>query len=84
MYAGCISGAISKESYLEIIERLGFINVTIQKERQITIPDDILKRYFTEEEILEYKNFNSKIYSITVTGEKLELESCCSSSAGCC
>ena len=84
MYAGCITGAISKESYLEIIEKLGFKNVSIRKERQITIPDDILKEYFSEEEIQEYKNSNSKIYSITVTGEKLETESFCNPTVGCC
>jgi SAM-dependent methyltransferase len=42
MYAGCVAGAIQKEAYLELIEENGFSNITIQKEKPIYIPDDIL------------------------------------------
>ena len=45
MYAGCVSGAIQKEAYLELIDINGFKNVTIQKEKPIIIPDDILSNY---------------------------------------
>jgi arsenite methyltransferase len=40
MYAGCVSGAVQKEVYLELITMNGFKNVTIQKEKPIIIPDD--------------------------------------------
>src|ERR1700733_14680653 len=43
MYAGCVAGAIQKETYLELIKINGFRNITIQKEKAINIPDDILK-----------------------------------------
>jgi arsenite methyltransferase len=33
MYAGCVSGAIQKEAYLELIDVNGFKNVTLQKEK---------------------------------------------------
>src|SRR5258708_2957409 len=33
MYAGCVSGAIQKQVYLELIHTNGFKNVTIQKEK---------------------------------------------------
>ena len=45
MYAGCVSGAIQKEVYLELIHNNGFENITIQKEKAIVIPDDILANY---------------------------------------
>ncbi|MGM0546082.1 MAG: arsenite methyltransferase [Bacteroidota bacterium] len=70
MYAGCVSGAIQKEEYLGHIEDLGFKNITIQKEKTIELPDDILARYLSEVEIAEFKNGDTGIYSITVFAQK--------------
>ena len=42
LYAGCVSGAIQKSEYLGIIEEAGFINITLQKDKTIIIPDEIL------------------------------------------
>src|ERR1051325_9765390 len=55
MYAGCISGAIQKADYLRIIQELGFTNVTVQKEKAISVPDEILSNYLTAEEMEQYK-----------------------------
>lgn len=82
MYAGCVASAIQKEDYLKIIENSGFKNISLQKEKAIIVPDDILKNYLNEQEIDEYKNSNSKIFSITVYAEKGE--NCCDSNSGCC
>ena len=86
LYAGCVSGAIQREVYLEIIETLGFKNVLIQKDKAITIPEDILANYLTTEEIQTYKNGKTKITSITVYAEKptLEDKNCCAPGSGCC
>jgi ubiquinone/menaquinone biosynthesis C-methylase UbiE len=81
MYAGCVAGAIQKQAYMELIEINGFKNVILQKEKPIIIPDDILRNYLSDEEIKEFRNSNTGIYSITVFAEKAE-ESCCGS--GCC
>ena len=70
MYAGCVSGAILKDKYVDIIERSGFKNIAIQKEKLITVPDSILNDYLTGEEITEYRRSGYGIYSITVYGEK--------------
>ncbi|SHF16515.1 Methyltransferase domain-containing protein [Fodinibius roseus] len=70
MYAGCVSGAIRKEEYLGYIKALGFENVTIQKEKPIVIPDEILANYLSETEIEEFKHGDPGIYSITVFGQK--------------
>lgn len=81
MYAGCVAGAIQKQAYLELIEINGFTNRLIQKEKPITIPDDILSNYLSEEEIREFRNSDTGIYSITVYAEKSKA-TCCE--PGCC
>ncbi|MBK8785018.1 MAG: arsenite methyltransferase [Chitinophagaceae bacterium] len=86
LYAGCVSGAIQKQVYLEMIEAAGFQNILLQKEKEIIIPDDILKNYLSETEIAEYKNGNTKITSITVYAEKPAKDdrNCCEPGSGCC
>ena len=86
LYAGCVSGAIQKQVYLEIIEQAGFNNITLQKDKAIIIPDDILANYLTAEEIAEYKNGRTKITSITVYAEKpaKDNRNCCEPGSGCC
>lgn len=78
MYAGCVSGAIQKATYLQLITDNGFKNMTVQKEKAIHIPDDILSNYLSPVEIAAFRNGNSGIYSITVYAEK----PCCA--PGCC
>jgi len=80
MYAGCVAGAIQKETYLELIKINGFSNITIQKEKPINIPDDILKNYLNEKERVNFKTGNTGIFSITVYAEKSK--SCCGTD--CC
>lgn len=70
MYVGCVAGAINKDEYLKAIEKAGFINVIIQKEKEIIIPQDILSDYLSNAEIEEYKKSQVRISSITVYGEK--------------
>lgn len=70
MYAGCVAGAIQKDDYLNLIRTNGFSNITIQKERPINIPNDILKNYLNEEEIQSLRSGSTGIFSITVYAEK--------------
>ncbi len=70
MYAGCVASAIQKEDYLEIIKNSGFKNITIQKEKPVIIPNDILKNYLNEQEIELYNSRKNIIFSITVYAEK--------------
>ena len=82
MYAGCVASAIQMEDYLKIIENSGFKNITLQKKKPIIVPDDILKNYLNEEEIQQYKDSTTRIYSITVYAEKVV--GCCIPNSGCC
>lgn len=70
MYAGCVSGAMQKAEYLSIIEKTGFVNIQIQKEKAITIPDEILLKYLTKKELTGFRESNISIFSITVYAEK--------------
>jgi len=82
MYAGCVSGAVQKQEYLDMIENNGFRNIAIQKEKTITIPDDILANYLGADEIAAFRSGNTGIYSVTVYAEKPSDAACCS--PGCC
>ena len=78
MYAGCVSGAIQKQDYLDLVSSNGFENIKIQKDKLIHIPDDILKQYLTEEQLTDFKNSGTGIKSITVYADKpLAAKSCC-------
>lgn len=70
LYAGCVSGAIQKDEYLGIIESVGFKSISIQKQKQIVVPDDILACYLSTDEISDFKKSGTGIYSITVYAEK--------------
>lgn len=83
MYAGCVSGAIQKKAYLDLITANGFSQLTVQKEKVINLPDDILSPYLTPEEIAPFKSGMTGIYGITVYAEKpMEQAACCA--PGCC
>ena len=97
MYAGCVAGAIQKDTYLQYIKDAAFKNITLQKEKPITIPDDILGRYLSVKEVEQFNQGSTGIFSITVYAEKPgstiekpkvnlnELESStCNPSSGCC
>ncbi len=70
MYAGCVSGAIQKKDYLQIIKNNGFKEISIQKEKLIEIPDSILSNYLKPQEIQDFKNNKTGIFSITVFAKK--------------
>lgn len=70
MYAGCVSGALQKNEYLAIIEKAGFRNVTVAKERATPLPDDVYAKYLTPDEIREFKKSGAGIFSITVVATK--------------
>ena len=83
MYAGCVAGAIQKEDYLNFIQKTGFSNIVVQKEKPIVLPDDILSKYLTQEELVKFKSGETGIMSITVYAEKPQAKApCCA--PGCC
>ncbi|MDP4210163.1 MAG: arsenite methyltransferase [Bacteroidota bacterium] len=70
MYAGCVSGAIQKDDYLKIMTDKGLININVQKEKLISVPDEILMNYLSQQELDAFKKSGAGIFSITVYAEK--------------
>ncbi len=71
MYAGCVSGALDKDIYINIIETIGFQNIEVHKLKSITIPEEILVDYLDAQEIDGFKQGNLGIFSITVSAAKV-------------
>jgi len=70
MYAGCVSGALQKADYLDMIVAQGFNKMEIKKEKEIVVPDDILLNYMSRLELIKFKQSGTGIYSITVVATK--------------
>jgi arsenite methyltransferase len=82
MYAGCVSGAIQKGDYIFQIEKAGFLNIRIQKEKSIILPDEILDRYLGPGQKKAFRSGVTGIFSITVFAQKPGIKSLKSISAG--
>ncbi|MCG8573943.1 MAG: arsenite methyltransferase [Flavobacteriales bacterium] len=83
MYAGCVSGAIQGDDYLAIIQKSGFSEITVQKQKVVNLPDEILDRYLTDAEKLKFQNGEIGIFSVTVYAQKPETMAC-EPGSGCC
>jgi arsenite methyltransferase len=70
MYVGRVAGAVSMNQYIDIINSNGFKNVTIHKQKVISIPEEILDKYLTKSEMGNLQNEDTGIFSITVSGYK--------------
>jgi SAM-dependent methyltransferase len=69
-YAGCVSGAIPKDDYLDVIAENGFSRVEVKAERRIEVPDDVLRRHLTPEQRREAGSSDLHVMSVTVTAVK--------------
>jgi hypothetical protein len=56
--------------YLKIMKNCGLENLQVQKEKIISIPDEILLNYLNPDELESFKATGTGIYSITVYAEK--------------
>lgn len=70
MYAGCVSGAVEINEYLNIIKDAGFKNLKIHKKKDIVIPEEILKNYMDSNQLEMFRNGENGIYSITISAGK--------------
>jgi SAM-dependent methyltransferase len=94
MYAGCVSGAIQKETYLSLMAEAGFQDLEVQKEKPIVIPDDVLSKYVDADGLAAWHHSRTGIFSVTVFGQKPgaqekqpreELKAAvCAPGSGCC
>lgn len=70
LYAGCVSGALQKEEYLDIVKAGGFIDVEVKSERENNVPDEYLRKSLSQKTIDAYRSTGAGIFSITVVGTK--------------
>jgi SAM-dependent methyltransferase len=70
LYVGCIAGALEREKYMDLIAKMGFVNMTIHKEKEIFLPDSVLAPHLSQEEIDAFRHSGTGIFTITISGEK--------------
>ena len=76
MYVGCVSGALPIEEYLQIMRDAGLENIKVNKEKVISVPDEIMLNYLDTNQLAALKNAGTNILSITVYAEKPLVMSC--------
>jgi len=69
-YAGCVSGAIPKEDYLQLIQKSGFSNISVASEKRIHVPAELLGKSLTAEQQQEVASYDLHVMSVTVTATK--------------
>lgn len=94
LYAGCVSGAIQRDTYLQLIEKGGFEGITVQKQKPVMLPDELLLQFLTAEEVRQFVASGTGIFSVTVFAQKpgetaprpvvATKEACCAPGSGCC
>jgi arsenite methyltransferase len=76
MYAGCVSGAITKSAYLLLLQQTGFEEIVVQKQKEVILPAEVWDQYGGK----PTADPDFGIYSITVFGVKPS----CKPGDGCC
>ena len=69
-YSGCVTGAIQKTEYLDLVREAGFIDLQLQKDREIHVPDSLLLKHISIEELKALRVSGAGIFSITLFGRK--------------
>jgi arsenite methyltransferase len=70
MYAGCVSGAVQKDEYIDMVKGTGFINTIILKEKEVVVPEETILSLISKTEMEDLKKKQVGIFSITVYAEK--------------
>lgn len=70
LYSGCISGAMAKHDYLQVIRDAGFRDIRLDKEREVPVPQDLLDRVLAAVPADQRTLGNARVLSITVHAVK--------------
>ncbi|NND07685.1 MAG: arsenite methyltransferase [Saprospiraceae bacterium] len=84
LFTGCVAGAHSKEAYLRLITDVGFEDVQILSEKSLPIPEALIEKHVSVEEISRWRDAGNGLKSITISARKssTKADACCESS--CC
>jgi len=66
-YAGCVSGAVTREEYLDTLACVGFSDVQVLKEHEVVLSDADLA---SPDEIAQFRNSDARVVSLTFTGSR--------------
>jgi arsenite methyltransferase len=69
-YAGCVSGTLPREDYLQIIRDAGFGEVSIAAEREIEVPQFLLEQALSAEQRRTLQEQGLQLLSVTVVAKK--------------
>ena len=74
MQQQCTQGVLlarnKQDKYINTIKEAGFVNIQIQKEREINVPNETLIQHLSSEELCDFKRRGVGIFSITVYADK--------------
>ncbi|MBI5540226.1 MAG: arsenite methyltransferase [Bacteroidia bacterium] len=76
LYAGCIAGAMIKTDYLKTIEKAGFSQIEIKKEKVVYLPDTFLLQYINGQELIDFRSSGVQVLSITIYSKKNKINKC--------
>lgn len=68
MYAGCVSGALQEQDYLDAIRSAGFQEIQVLKKRRLDLPGELLDRYNVRDKMNEPGA--PGIFSLTIRAQK--------------
>lgn len=71
-HVGCVAGALSAEEQQSVMQKAGFINIEVKKEKEIKIPKEVFLRVLDEQTWQVFQNSGVKILSQTIYAEKPE------------
>lgn len=71
-YAGCITGALTKDDYLALVQEVGFADVQVVEQRPLELPDDVLCPHLSDEDLASFRSSGAALLSVTVLGRKPE------------
>lgn len=70
LYAGCISGALKINEYIQAFKEAGFNNPETKKEKHIPISDNLILKHGTEETLSNFREARVEVLSITLFARK--------------
>ncbi len=69
-YAGCVSGAIPRSDYLQIIRDAGFRDIEVASERRVELPEALLGEWLSPEQLSAVAASDIHVISVTVKAIK--------------
>jgi arsenite methyltransferase len=73
---GDMKEAIPIDLFISLLQMQGFTNVSIKKEKEIILSDELLLDFMSDAELVAFNKSRSGIFLITVYGEKSDCSQC--------